>query len=94
MSILDKEMSHKLQLMADLTLTQNIQTARQSEEAALQVHQQGEAYASVQEIRGKVADRGKPKRQPKKKESGGQEDSKCGCKCKKGVPGKGNITVK
>lgn len=32
--ILDKELSRKLQLMADLTLAQTIQTVRQSEEVA------------------------------------------------------------
>lgn len=53
-----------IKLMADFTFAQMIQTVRQSEEVALQVHQQGEAYASVQEIRGKVPDRGKPKWQP------------------------------
>lgn len=76
--ILDKELSRKLQLMADLTLAQTIQTVRQSEEVALQVHQQGEAYASVQEIRGKVADRGKSKWRPKRKENGEKGDPKCG----------------
>ncbi|KAK0141097.1 hypothetical protein N1851_021899 [Merluccius polli] len=58
--ILDKEVSRKLQLMADLTLAQTIQTVRQSEEVALQVHQQGEACASVQEIHRKPLGKDQP----------------------------------
>lgn len=79
--ILDKELSRKLQLMADLTLAQTITTVHQSEEVALQVHLQGESHAAVQEIRGRGLDRGKPKWKPKKRESD-QVDSKCG-KCGK-----------
>ncbi len=48
--ILDKELSRRLQLMSDLTLAQTIQSVRQCEEVALQVHQQGEACAAVQEM--------------------------------------------
>lgn len=36
--------------MSDITLAQTIQSVRQCEEVALQVHQQGEASAAVQEI--------------------------------------------
>lgn len=39
--IQDKEHSRRLLLMAHLTLTQTIQTVRQSEEVAAQVSQQG-----------------------------------------------------
>lgn len=64
--ILDKDLSRKLQLMADLTLAQTITTVRQSEEVALQVHLQGESHAAVQEIRGRGLGRGKPKWKPKR----------------------------
>ena len=80
--IVDKELSRKLQLMAELTLAQTVQNVRQSEEVTLQVHQQGEAHAAVQEVRGNAAGRGKSKWQPKRRESGEQGDSKCG-KCGK-----------
>lgn len=77
--ISDKELSRKLQLMADLTLAQTITTVRQSEEVTLQVHQQGEAFAAVQEIaRKKSTDREKPKWKPRMKASGEQRDPNCG----------------
>uniref|UniRef100_A0AAV2KQF7 ribonuclease H n=1 Tax=Knipowitschia caucasica TaxID=637954 RepID=A0AAV2KQF7_KNICA len=47
--ISDKEMSRKLQLETQLTLSQTIQAVRQSEEVTRQVNQQGEACAAVQE---------------------------------------------
>ncbi|KAM9409964.1 uncharacterized protein KZ484_002057 isoform 1-T2 [Pholidichthys leucotaenia] len=76
--ILDKELSRKLQMMADLTLAQTIQTVRQYEEVVLQVHQQGEAHATVQEIQGKAAGRGRSPFKPRKGKSGEQKDSWCG----------------
>ncbi len=48
--ILDKELSRRLQLTADLTLTKTIQTVRQSVEVAAQVSLQGDAAGSVQEV--------------------------------------------
>lgn len=77
--ILDKELSRRLQLMSDLTLAQTIQSVRQSEEVALQVHQQGEACAAVQEVaqRKTAADRTESKWTPKRKGKE-HEESKCG----------------
>ena len=79
--ILDKDLSRKLQLEAGLTLTQTIQTVRQSEEVTTQVHQQqGEACTALQEIargRGKPAYRGKP-HWKNKRESGEHGAPKCG----------------
>uniref|UniRef100_A0AAV2MD64 Uncharacterized protein n=1 Tax=Knipowitschia caucasica TaxID=637954 RepID=A0AAV2MD64_KNICA len=51
--IMDKELSRKLQLMSDLTLTLTIQNVRQSEEVAAQVCLQGDTTAAVQEVRSK-----------------------------------------
>ncbi|CAL1578766.1 unnamed protein product [Knipowitschia caucasica] len=48
--ISDKEMSRKLQLETQLTLSQTIQAVRQSEEVTRQVNQQGETCAAVQEV--------------------------------------------
>lgn len=77
--ILDKELSRRLQLMSDLTLAQTIQTVRQCEEVALQVHQQEEACAAIQEIaEGRAADRGKQKWKPKRKNDKEQGEPKCG----------------
>jgi transposase InsO family protein len=54
--IQDKEQSRKLQLMADLTLAQTIQSVRQSETVNMQISAQAAeamaATASVQEVRG------------------------------------------
>lgn len=48
--IMDKDLSRRLQLMADLTLAQTIQTVRQSEDIATQVSMQGETVGTVQEV--------------------------------------------
>lgn len=77
--ILDKELSRRLQLESRLTLADTVQTVRQSEEVALQVHQQqGEASVAVQEVRGKAAAKSKQRRQPPRKENGQRVDPKCG----------------
>ena len=80
--ILDKELSRKLQLETNLTLTQTIQTVRQSEEVTTQVNQQhGEACTAVQEIargRGRSAYRGKPQWKNKSGEHGGPKCGRCG----------------
>lgn len=59
MGILDKELSCRLQLMANFTLADTIQGVQQSKKVDLQVRQQGDIYTAVQEVQGKVADRGK-----------------------------------
>lgn len=51
--IRDEDLSHRLQLMKDLTLAQTTQIVRQSEEVAAQVSLQGDVGGSVQEVRDK-----------------------------------------
>lgn len=84
--ILDRELSRKLQLMADLTLAQTIQTVRQSEEVAAQVSLQGDTVGSVQEVQFKRKNtnwRLQQRQQSKSKDiKWGRNDKKCG-KCGK-----------
>lgn len=47
---MDKDLSHRLQLITDLTLAQTIQTVRQSEEVATQVSMQGETVSMVRAV--------------------------------------------
>lgn len=49
-SILDKDLSRRLQLITDLTLAQTIQTVCQSEEVATQVSMQGETVSMVRAV--------------------------------------------
>lgn len=78
--ILDKELSPRLQLMADLR--QTIQTVRQSEKISAQLSLQGDAAGSVQEVQFKrKSTNWKPqqRQQGKSKERGGEKKcSKCG----------------
>ena len=48
--ILEKELSHELQLMADLRLAQARQPVRQAEEVMAQVSLQGDTVGSVQGV--------------------------------------------
>ncbi len=49
-SILDKELSRRLQLITNLTLAQTIQTVRQTEEVATQVSMQEERVGAVRAV--------------------------------------------
>lgn len=68
--ILDKELSRKLQLMADLTLALTIQTIRQSEEVAAQVSQ-----VSVHEVQFKQKN---TSWKPQQRQQGKSKDSQWG----------------
>lgn len=48
--IQDNELSHKLQLIPNLTLEMTVQETRQSEEVKAQVSAQGEAASAIQEV--------------------------------------------
>lgn len=79
--ILDEELSRRLQLMAELTLTQMIQTVRQSEEVAAQVSLQGDAAGSIQKVQFKRKSNGKPQQQQQGKSKNrkwGRNEKKCG----------------
>ena len=71
---------HKLQLMADLTLAQTIQTVRQSEEVAAQVSLQGDTAGSVQEVQFK---RKNTNWKPQQRQQGKSRDRKWGGNYKK-----------
>ena len=83
--ILDKELSRKLQLMADLTLAQTIQIVRQSEEVAAQVSLQGDTVGSVQEVQFK---RKNTNWKPQQRQQGKSKDRKWGGNDKCGKCGK------
>lgn len=84
--MMDKELSRRLQLMSDLTLTHTIQTVRQSEEVATQVSLQGDAAGSVQEVQFKRKNtnwKQQQRQQGKSKDrKWGGNEKKCG-KCGK-----------
>ncbi|KAF7222047.1 putative LOC107383513-like protein [Nothobranchius furzeri] len=81
--VLDKEVSRKLQLAKDLTLTLTIETVRQAEEITTQINLQGGAAGgSVNEIK---RDRGKYRTPRNKLKDKAQQRQQCG-RC--GKPGR------